>query len=148
MYLDAKIYLSKMSNDKEILKKRESIREMFPEITTTGNLDYIEICFEAGYWRKANAIHQWFVEHVQYGEDECRPHSVSREELKGLLDSCIKVKNDHTLADELLPTQDGFFFGGTEYDEYYFVNIDATIKIVEYALSLPDEYDFEYHSIW
>lgn len=38
---------------------------------------------------------------------------------------------------ELLPTQSGFFFGGTGYDGYYMRDIDNTIKILE-ALPLDD----------
>ena len=26
---------------------------------------------EAAYWRKANQIHNWFVENIQDGEDDC-----------------------------------------------------------------------------
>lgn len=29
---------------------------------------------DAGYWRKANAIHRWFVDNVQHGDDDCREY--------------------------------------------------------------------------
>lgn len=148
MYLDATVHLSKFDQDKESLAKRESIRESFPEIKSTGNLDYVKVTFEAGYWRKANAIHKWFVENVQYGEDECNPYPAYREQLESLLNICKQIKEDHSLADELLPTGDGFFFGSTEYDDWYFEDINSTIDIIEYALSLPDKYRFIYHSSW
>jgi len=44
-----------------------------------------------GYWRKANSIHRWFVENVQDGEDNCEEYSVSVEQLKDLLKTCMKV---------------------------------------------------------
>lgn len=47
---------------------------------------------ESCYWRKANAIHKWFVENVQDGNDDCRNYYVSTEDLKKLLDVCKKVK--------------------------------------------------------
>ena len=40
------------------------------------------------YWRKANAIHNWFVENCQEGKDECQTSYVSRKQLAELRDSC------------------------------------------------------------
>lgn len=34
-------------------------------------------------------------------------------------------------AQELLPTQSGFFFGNTDYNEYYMADINDTIEIIE-----------------
>lgn len=103
---------------------------------------------EVGYWRKANQIHRWFVENVQNGIDECQTSWVSREKLEELLDLCKKISEDNSLAEDLLPSTSGFFFGGTEYDEYYFDCINNTIEIIEDCLS--DEYgdDFEYRASW
>lgn len=109
------------------------------------------ICYiveEVAYWRKANHIHKWFVENCQDGIDDCRSAYVSREQLQELLDVCKQVRDDHSEADELLPTQSGFFFGGTEYDEYYFNDIDYTIKVLEEILSEEGSADFEYNSSW
>lgn len=45
-----------------------------------------------GYWRKANAIHKWFVDHVQDGEDDCEyHHEVTKEVLEQLRDVCKTV---------------------------------------------------------
>jgi len=44
-----------------------------------------EIVEEIGYWRKANAIHNWFVQNVQKGKDDCRAYSVSTDDLRKLL---------------------------------------------------------------
>jgi hypothetical protein len=46
---------------------------------------------EVGYWRKANAVHHWFVMNVQGGVDECQPSDVSREKMQELLETCRKV---------------------------------------------------------
>jgi len=40
---------------------------------------------QVGYWRKANAIHNWFVKYVQGGVDECQDSYVSRAQLADLL---------------------------------------------------------------
>lgn len=103
---------------------------------------------EVGYWRKANQIHNWFVQNVQNGNDDCGNYYVSREALEGLLNICRIVSVDKEKAEELLPTQSGFFFGGTEYDEWYYQDIENTIKILEDVLSDETGDDFEYSSSW
>ena len=45
------------------------------------------------YWRKANQIHKWFVDHCQDGIDDCREAYVSDEQLEELLNLCKKVKD-------------------------------------------------------
>jgi hypothetical protein len=103
---------------------------------------------EVGYWRKANQIHKWFVDNVQKGNDDCGNYYVDREDLENLLDLCRIVKIDNSKAEDLLPSQSGFFFGGTGYDEWYFNDIDNTIKILEEVLSDEHADGFEYSSSW
>ena len=102
---------------------------------------------EAGYWRKQNQIHRWFVENIQHQNDDCGEYYVSKDDLETLLELCKKVKADNSLADELLPGLSGFFFGGTEYDEWYFNGIDNTIHILEEALE-DGNGEFYYSSSW
>jgi len=106
------------------------------------------VCVRAAYWRKANQIHAWFVRHVQNGEDECREHHVPREKLMELVALCKTVIAEPEKAPELLPTQSGFFFGGTEYGEYYFEDLKDTVEQIEKVLSGFDEkfWDFTYES--
>jgi hypothetical protein len=42
------------------------------------------------------------------------------------------------IARELLPTQCGFFFGSTDYDEYYIEDVKYTIDIITKALETTD----------
>ena len=92
---------------------------------------------EVGYWRKANQIHNWFIQNCadrdECGDpiDDCRPIEITVDKLEELLEACKKVLADHSLASLLLPTQSGFFFGSTDYDEYYFEDIKNTIEIIE-----------------
>jgi hypothetical protein len=95
---------------------------------------------EVAYWRKANHIHKWFVDNVQGGEDNCNQYYVENGDLVNLLEVCKKVKEDPSKAEELLPTTEGFFFGSTDYNEYYMKDIDYTIEILEEAIS---EYELE-----
>ncbi len=102
---------------------------------------------EAGYWRKQNQIHNWFVQNVQEGIDNCGEYYVSKEDLETLLNLCEKVKADNSLAESLLPSASGFFFGGTEYDEWYFNGIDNTIEILKEALE-DERGEYYYSSSW
>ena len=89
---------------------------------------------DVGYWRKANAIHDWIVQNCADGVDECQHITVSGEQLIELRDTCQKVLDDNSIAEELLPTSTGFFFGGIEYDEWYFKGLKDTIDIINNAL--------------
>ena len=102
---------------------------------------------EAGYWRKQNQIHRWFEENVQEGIDNCGEYYVSKDDLETLLELCKKVQADNSLADSLLPSASGFFFGGTDYDEWYYNGIDNTIQILEEALE-DERGEFYYSSSW
>lgn len=103
---------------------------------------------EVGYWRKANQIHNWFVTNVQNGTDDCASYWVGRGQLEELLDLCKKISEDNSLSEDLLPSTSGFFFGGTEYDEWYFDNINTTIEIIEDCLSDESADSFEYRASW
>ena len=102
---------------------------------------------EIGYWRKANAIHRWFVENCQDGIDNCATYYVGYEDLKELRDLCVRVLCKKERPEEILPTQEGFFFGVTDYGEDYIYDLEETIKICNWALSQDFDY-FEYHSSW
>jgi hypothetical protein len=101
---------------------------------------------EVAYWRKFNALHKWFVENVQKGVDDCGDYYVDVDKLKELLAELEKVVKDKSKAAEILPTASGFFFGGTEYDEYYFQDVKDTIKVLKELVK--EEGDFYYHSSW
>lgn len=104
---------------------------------------------EVGYWRKANHIHAWFIEHCAKGVDNCEPVYVSREQLQELLETVKRVLKKPKSAPEELPTQAGFFFGGTDYDEYYFDDLKRTKKVLESVLLEDnDSSDFYYRASW
>lgn len=119
--------------------------------TTTQSFDnVVAIIQEVGYWRKANQIHNYFVSHFQE-KDDCRPSRYfDFEELAILRDICKQVLADHSKAEELLPSQSGFFFGGTDYDEWYFKDLENTIKIIDdiEAKYGTNSYGYFYESSW
>jgi hypothetical protein len=117
------------------------------------------ICYiteQVAYWRKFNALHGWFVNECAGGLDECQNIYVEEDKLVELLETLKKVSDNFTLAKELLPPVQGFFFGGDEIDEYYKEDVNSTIKIIEELLKEHEqskEYglysgDFEYRASW
>jgi hypothetical protein len=60
------------------------------------------------------------------------------------------VLEDRSKAASLLPTQQGFFFGGQEYDDWYYDDVQSTVDIVKKALEFYDEktVDLYYHASW
>lgn len=146
MYLTAR---KSLYSDNE---KAQAVTDVFPEFqgmtSAFGEPVVTSVSAEIGYWRKANAIHRWFVENVQGGEDDCRSSYVDRKYLHDLKDACVAVLNNPQSAGVLLPTASGFFFGGTELDEYYMDSIRSTIDIIDRCLGLPDDWDFYYQSSW
>lgn len=105
---------------------------------------------EVAYWRKVNSVHKWFVDNVQGGEDDCRRAYVTSENLGALLRLVREVLEDHSKAEQLLPNEEGFFFGSTEYDEWYYKDLEETEVMLHDILGEKDAYDaeYEYHSSW
>ena len=94
---------------------------------------------EVAYWRKANQIRKWFVDHTSYDEDDnCSQAIVFKEDLEQLVEDCRQVLEDHSLADSILPTRSGFFFGSCEYDDWYFSQLEDTIETIENILQTTD----------
>jgi|LakMenEpi03Aug12_release.lakeMendotaPanAssembly.Ray.scaffolds.fasta_scaffold828240_1 hypothetical protein len=109
------------------------------------------VCYileDVGYWRKFNALHNWIVIHCADGVDECQDIYVDTDKIEELVSILGKVKNNNDLAEELLPTAEGFFFGGTEYDEYYFEQVERTLKMFEDLLEEKGSKDFYYRASW
>ena len=161
MYLYAKKYTSKY-NDEELNKK---LWALFPQLKLIDNTNMAEVKLEIGYWRKANAIHKWFVKNVQKEEDDCGYYDVEREQLENLREEIKKVLTDKNrvvirlskgevnpvIDDNPLPTQDGYFFGRTDNDEYYWRYLETTLNLLDDILDNPKKYEgfeFEYHSSW
>jgi hypothetical protein len=143
MYLTAKRYIYDFGDD------GKALREQLQDLKVNG-MNVKELSYEAGYWRKANAIHQWFVINVQKGVDNCREYLVTTEQLEKLLELVNEVLRNRDKAEELLPTCNGFFFGSDLYDEGYFDDLLQTKAIIENILSIDDlpKYDFYYTSSW
>lgn len=177
MYLTKKTYVKQWSHQRpeeqfEVVVKKGGVT--YPNINPSKVTNVEE---EVMYWRKANHIHNWFVENVQGGEDNCQTSYVDSEQLtelvkvlkqvkeslekskKGVVEVVggwrngeeykvpVEVFEETEIAEELLPTASGFFFGGTEYDEYYLETINETLEVLEKELEIPCDGYF-YHASW
>lgn len=115
--------------------------------------DTWELQYEVMYWRKANQIHQWFVDNVQNSVDDCGSYPVDSCQLEELLYDIDLVLGDHRIAEDVLPTQNGFFFGGTEYDDYYYADLRDTKRSLKPLLKRKmykreDMFQLRYTSSW
>ena len=118
------------------------------DIADVNDIYGVHVSVNAAYWRKVNAVHKWFVDNVQNGEDDCDEYYVSHDQLKELLTTarqCLFNKNPN-----LLPPQEGFFFGNTDIDEWYWHGIKDTIKQLKKLVELPnfEKLSFYYQSSW
>ena len=109
----------------------------------------------AAYWRKANAIHGWFVREVQGGQDMGQRSHVDASQLIDLLaltKLSISLYNsgDKEKLLELLPPVEGFFFGSTEMDELYLTDLQNTESMLTRITTAPgfDECQYYYRASW
>ena len=185
MGLDMSLYACRsmvFENDSIFDEIKKFITIPFPNAT----LNNIQV--EVMSWRKANAIHNWFINNCTNGVEWCYPTQVFIGQLVELRDICKEVLDhselvpakiidsytyqlspsgvpvekanmvdgyvilDPTFARKHLPTVDGFFFGSTDYDQYYYENIVYTYEGLNAILSVdPVElrnWEFLYEAIW
>ena len=106
----------------------------------------IETRYQIGYFRKFNALHSYIVKTFADGIDNCQDiilYKEDVEQIKKVLDDVLEA-NTEEKAKELLPTQSGFFFGGTDYDEFYFEDVKVAADLMQ---NLLDNFDFEKYQL-
>lgn len=93
------------------------------------------------YFRKVNFIYGFFSEEINPDTESC---IVSKSRIEDLIDACKRVfqnKGDVGYAEEHLPTQAGFFFGSTEYNDWYWEDVEDCYKKMTEVLDQMDEGD-------
>lgn len=105
--------------------------------------------YQIGYFRKFNALHKYMCD-LDGGKDECQDILLTKDNIKELYDLLNTINHNRSKAPELLPVQDGFFFGSTKYDGDYFCDVNDAIKMCELFLEYFnfDKYDLIYHASW
>jgi hypothetical protein len=154
MYLSKRTYVKNWDHMKP--EERHEVSVTRNGVATAIKPERVKyIIEEVAYWRKANAIHDWFVKNCQDGVDECQEAYVPREKLEELLGVITEILDapegearDY-LASQKLPPAAGFFFGSTEIDNWYYEDLEFTKKTLTEILAEPDEGDgFVYQSSW
>jgi len=97
-------------------------------------LSYLE--YDA-YFRKVNFLFAYYENKGKMVEQYYA--FTDKEDIDDIIDRCERVLADHSLASKLLPTQSGFFFGGTDYDDWYFSDVkDCLNQMKKYRELLTD----------
>lgn len=120
----------------------------YKEAIKEGSMGKVDLRVRVGYWRKFNALHSWFVKNVQGEVDDCGSYIVEERHLQ-ILNMELKSITKENIKD-ILPTQKGFFFGGTDYDDYFWADIESLKAFVTYALTQVNfrERTLIYHASW
>jgi hypothetical protein len=178
MYLSKKTYVKQWSHIEPEKQFQVEVKRGGEPVTSIKPDRVSYVTEQVAYWRKFNALHNWFVQNCQNGRDECQESYVDREKLEELIVTLHEVKNiletspkkkvqvkngwsngedtfveievveDSEKLDDLFPTSSGFFFGGTEYDEYYEQEVNQTIETITELLKDEDSGEFYYQSSW
>ena len=101
---------------------------------------------QVGYWRKANAIHRWFVQNVQDGVDDCGTYIVTREQLEQLKAACERVLAIAQIVDGKICT--GISLDGEEerriMEDGKVVGIDTKLEKIKEKFDLTPNGIIEY----
>ena len=62
----------------------------------------------------------------------------------------VRYIKNITDAEDLLPTTSGFFFGSTDYDEYYLQDLEKTVELLTPYLEEKDDWSvgYVYQASW
>ena len=128
----------------------------------TDNFDYNNMT-EVAYWRKANQIREWIVVNCGYNPNSNTEYFLmTKEQLKKLYTDCKDIIERYeregeeitteliNYCNEVMPTKSGFFFGNTAIDEWYFEDIENTLRQVADILINTDfdKEDIYYYEWW
>lgn len=91
-------------------------------------------------FRKRNWLYGWVRRKLELPElDNCEYYDLTRSMIVDLIDDITKVLSDNSLAEKLLPTESGIFFGRTEYDKRYFDDLrDAKTRLSQMLVTMSD----------
>ena len=140
---------------------------------------YDDILSGVIYWRKANSIHAFFCDKGSLsadGKEDVGYYLVERNAILNLIERIDAITSDKpkqeqvkyfdfatmteivkdveyklniTLAQELLPTRSGFFFGDTDYNYWYYTDLTRTSDLLKKELAtVPNQQVWFYYASW
>ena len=144
MGLDITFYKAKRLKDNETKERLEEIRkELATEYLKSidernsklineleDEKEKINPWNEVAYFRKVNFLIPFF----GY-EENCSNIEIDKYQVEDLIEACKEVLANHDKASFLLPTQAGFFFGSTDYDDWYFDDVQNVKEKFEEVLA-------------
>lgn len=161
MGLDQYLNMKKTYSDQGWTTKNsdENIAEIYKKVVDAVGVEEklktnsIDVEYNVMYWRKANQIHSYFVRNYAQGVDDCKPMRIPRTGLVRLAEICgmLLESKSEVLADELLPPLEGFFFGTTGIDEWYWASVEETFnELTEILSENPENWfvTFTYEASW
>lgn len=146
MYLEAKLHLPPYSE--ELAPVRQAIGKAIgytPPTEKPDNdatlMEITGVTVRVGYWRKFDPLHQWFVNKVQEGHDDCRPAYIAPDALAELEEQLDQVDDDPESASEYFVSE-----GDEPMTEG---DVDYTLRIVVLAKKLQERgWDIYYRASW
>lgn len=149
MGLDITFYKAKRLKDNETKERLEEIRkELATEYLKSidernsklineleDEKEKINPWNEVAYFRKVNFLIPFF----GY-EENCSNIEIDKYQVEDLIEACNEVLANHDKASFLLPTETGFFFGSTDYDDWYFDDVKSVKTTFE---SILEDFDQE-----
>lgn len=96
-------------------------------------------------WHNLHSIHEWFVDNIQYGDDDCRKYDVSYEELQELANICKIILEQNTKEEKLSKAKELLPSDYENYDERYLDELKEVQKILQ---NLDPQSEYSYDSSW
>lgn len=97
---------------------------------------------QVGYFRKINSLFRWVSYNVQ-SVDNCKSILIPKQKLEQLSADLNRLTKDNCMT--IFPTSEGFFFGSTEYDQYYWSDVE---EVKSWVSSTLKSFDFDNHDLF
>lgn len=94
MGLDIYLFRTRIATDNDAKKIKEIIKD------NSNETDIVEVKTDVAYWRKANAIHHFFMNINKNSFEKTGEIRVSLEDIQKLLDICKRIKKEAVLKNE------------------------------------------------
>lgn len=145
MYLEAKRYVAPYDEHSEPMRHAigAAIGYVPPKVKPGHDASLLEVCgvtVRVGYWRKFGALHRWFVDNVQEGDDNCRPAYVQEDCLRGLQRLCERMIAHSACVTEQV---------SVDRADWGIEELPYTLDILTHAIILQQQgWDIYYRASW